>query len=61
MTRTVSRTSQPRITERISDGAKIVRPAARPRWIRNRNAARVRVLRSKRVSRYSYAVYTFNR
>ena len=56
ITRIVAAKFQPRTIERMIDGAAMTMPHESARCIRNVNAASVRVFRSKRFSRYSYAV-----
>jgi hypothetical protein len=56
MSRTVSVKFQPSTIERITAGAATITLHERPREIRNRAAVSVRVFRSNRPSRYSYAV-----
>src|SRR5436190_1131652 len=56
----VTDTGQPKIVDSTIAGAYSVIPADNPLSTRNRIAPRVRVFRSKRVSRYSYAVNTFS-
>ena len=48
--------SHPRTVDKIIDGAKIVIPADRLLWTKNNTAVKDLVFKSKRVSRYSYAV-----
>ena len=53
MAQTVTDSGQPRMTDSTTAGAYKARPTPSPRWIRKTMLARVRVLESKRFSRYS--------
>ena len=52
----VTVTFQPRITDSTTAGAATIAPHDMPRDSRNRKLVNMRVFRSKRRSRYSYAV-----
>jgi hypothetical protein len=57
----VTTSSHPNTIDRTTEGAAMMTPTPNPRDTRKKKLVRVRVLASKRFSRYSYAVNTLAR